>query len=144
MAEVLLEVPAKPEYLSLVRQVVAATAAVESFGDDRIDDLRIAVSEATTNAIESHSAFDSEERVVVRCDLGGDRIEVQVSDRGGGFDPEDAAPLPAPEDPERLQHEGGLGLPLMRQYADESDITSEDGGTSVRLVVYTPWYRGET
>lgn len=139
MAEVVLEVPAKPEYLSLVRQVVAATAAVESFGDDRIDDIRIVVSEATTNAIESHSVFARDERVMIRCDLGGDRIEVEVSDRGGGFDPARETDIPEPEGPQRLQQERGLGLPLMRHLTDESEITSADGGTSVRLVVYTPW-----
>ncbi|MCB1248865.1 MAG: ATP-binding protein, partial [Acidimicrobiales bacterium] len=54
MGEVQLEIPARPEYLTLARQVVAAAAALEpTFADERIDDLRIAVSEAATNAIEA-------------------------------------------------------------------------------------------
>ena len=71
MGEVVLEIPARPEYVALARQVVAAAAAVEpTFRDERIDDLRIAVSEATTNAIEAHADLSSDERVVIRCDLG--------------------------------------------------------------------------
>ena len=40
-----LEIPAKAEYLSLVRAVVASAAGLDkSLGNQRIDDLRLAVS----------------------------------------------------------------------------------------------------
>ena len=137
MGEVRLEIPARADYLGLARQVVAAAAAVEpTFRDERIDDLRIAVSEATTNAIEAHADLDRDERIVIRCNLGEDSIEVEVMDRGSGFDPDDVAAMPDVEDPARLQHEHGLGLPLLRVLADEAEITSSEGGTAVRLVVY--------
>jgi len=141
MAEVVLEIPARAAYLSLARQVVAAAAAIEpSFRDDRIDDLRIAVSEATTNAIEAHADLSSEERIVIRCNLGADRIEVEVLDLAGGFDQADAADAAAPdaEAPDRLEYERGLGIPLMRVLADEAEIRTGAEGTAVRLVVYTP------
>ena len=84
-----LAIPAQPEYLSLVRAVVAAAAALDpGLGDARIEDLRIAVSEATTNAIEAHANLGSEERITIRCDLADDRIEVEVQDHAeSGFDP---------------------------------------------------------
>jgi serine/threonine-protein kinase RsbW len=136
MGEVRLEIPARPEYLGLARQVVAAAAAVEpTFRDERIDALRIAVSEATTNAIEAHADLDRDERIVIRCNLEDDQIEVEVVDRGTGFD----ADLPAMPDPtgaDRLEQEHGLGLPLIRVLADEAEIRSDEGGTAVRLVVY--------
>jgi serine/threonine-protein kinase RsbW len=132
-----LEIPARPEYLSLARLVVAAAASLEpTFADERIDDLRIAVSEATTNAIEAHSDLSSGERIVVRCDLGEDRIEVEVLDQGHGFDPAETAGLPDASDPERLDFERGLGIPLMRTLTDEAEIQSSADGTTVRLVVY--------
>ncbi|MGZ4683077.1 MAG: ATP-binding protein, partial [Acidimicrobiales bacterium] len=135
--EVRLEIPARAEYLGLARQVVAAAAAVEpTFRDERIDALRIAVSEATTNAIEAHADLDQDERIVIRCNLDEDQIEVEVVDQGAGFSPDDLAAMPAPEDPDRLQHEHGLGLPLMRVLADEAEIRSGQSGTAVRLVVY--------
>lgn len=139
VAEVVLEIPARPEYLSLARQVVAASAALEpTFRDDRIDDLRLAVSEATTNAIESHVDLGSDERIVIRCNLDAERIEVEVLDRGAGFDPDAANPAPEANAPDRLDHERGLGIPLMRVLADEASIVSGEDGTAVRLVVYTP------
>ena len=133
-----LAIPAQPEYLSLVRAVVAAAAALDpGLGDDRIEDLRIAVSEATTNAIEAHANLGSEERITIKCDLGDDRIEVEVQDHVvSGFDP-GALETPAPlDEPGRLEHEGGFGIPLMRVLADEMKIRSLDHGTAVQLVVY--------
>ena len=137
MGEVRLEIPARAEYLGLARQVVAAAAAVEpTFRDERIDALRIAVSEATTNAIEAHADLDQDERIVIRCNLGDDQIEVEVLDQGTGFSPDDLEAMPEVDDPARLHHEHGLGLPLMRVLADEAEIRSGEAGTAVRLVVY--------
>ena len=142
MAEVELEIPARAEYLSLARQVVAAAAALEPrLRDERIDDLRVAVSEATTNAVEAHAELGSDDRIVIRCNLGNDRIEVEVLDRAAGFEPDETGKLPEPNDPDRLRYERGLGIPLMRVLADEAEISSSEGGTAVRLVVYTPAVR---
>lgn len=137
MGEVVLEIPARPEYLVVARQIVAAAASVEpTFRDERIDDLRIAVSEATTNAIEAHTDLESADRIKIRCNLGDDRIEVEVLDQGGGFDPDDVDAVPEATDPARLEWERGLGIPLMKQFADETEIRPTRGGTAVRLVVY--------
>ena len=77
-----LEIPAKAEYLSLVRAVVVSAAALDpAVEDQRLEDLRLAVSEATTNAIRScKSGFRRTNNYKV-C-LTADRIEVEVQDRG--------------------------------------------------------------
>ena len=139
MGEVQLEIPARADYLVLARQVVAAAAALEPrLRAERIDDLRIAVSEATTNAIEAHADLSRAERILIRCNLGDDHIEVQVLDSAGGFDPDAVATVPDPTAEDRLEFERGLGLPLMETLTDETDIRFTEGGTAVRLVVYTP------
>ena len=137
MSEVVeLEIPARPDYLSLARLVITGAATIEpSFSDDRIEDLRIAVSEAVTNAIEAHASSGADERVVLRCDLAEDRIEVEVIDRGSGFDPDTTVAAPAADDPDRLLHESGLGIPLMRELVDETEFRASSSGTVVRLVV---------
>lgn len=137
-AAITLEVPAKAEYLSLVRSVVTAAAALDPrLGHDRIDDLRLAVSEAATNAIEAHANLGSDERITIRCDLAEDRIEVEVRDRGDGL-VESAVAAHGPLDaPGRLDYEGGFGLPLMRVLADQMKIRSLETGTAVHLIVYT-------
>tara|TARA_Y100000748_G_C15406130_1_gene453489 strand:- start:196 stop:648 length:453 start_codon:yes stop_codon:yes gene_type:complete len=132
-----LEIPSQVEYLSLVRAVVASAASLDqSLGDQRIDDLRLAVSEATTNAIRAHARLDSNERITIRFGIDGDRIEVEVQDRGSGFDPEKLDPAGPLTDTGRLEYEGGFGIPLMKILADEITIESADEGTTVNLVVF--------
>ena len=136
--EVILRVPAKPDYVALVRVVLAAAAAIDPDSrDDRIDDLRIAVSEAVTNAVEAHRAAGTDSHVEIRCYTEGHTVEVTVRDRGPGFNPDAVPVMPDPETPERLLFENGLGLPLMKQLVDKTDIESSDDGTLVRLTMDT-------
>jgi serine/threonine-protein kinase RsbW len=135
-AVVELEIPARAEFVALARLVVSSFAST-SFGleDDRIDDLKIAVSEACTNAIEAHDAAETDERVLIRCDDNEDHLEVRIEDRGRGFDPETLPEHPPVTDPTRLKFERGLGIPLIRSLVDDLDITSSGKGTQVRLVM---------
>ena len=132
-----LDFPASSDFLALARQVVVTAARTGSgFDGQRLDDLELAVSEACTNAIRAHSAAGSEAAIHIRCELGDGRIEVEVVDRGPGFDPEVLPALPAPTDPSRLYHESGLGIPLMQLVTDHTEISSSPLGTAVRLVLY--------
>lgn len=136
--EIVLEIPARTEYVSFVRVVVAAAAEIEPDMDlDRIEDLRVAVSEATTNAIEAHDLHRVDDRIRVQCNLADDEVAVVVHDLGMGFEPEEVPQLPEPDSPERLLHESGLGVHLMQMLADESEISATEAGTNVRLVVYS-------
>lgn len=131
-----LEIPARAEFVALARLVVSALASSDStLADERIDDLKLAVSEACTNAIEAHDAAGSVERVLVRCQAGVDSLEVRVEDRGHGFDPADLPDHPPVTDPNRLKFERGLGIPLIRALVDEVEFSPTAGGTSVRLVM---------
>jgi serine/threonine-protein kinase RsbW len=136
--EVILRVPAKSDYVALVRVVLAAAASIDPDSrDDRIDDLRVAVSEAVTNAVESHHLNGTDSRIEVRCLTVNHQVEVTVRDRGPGFDPDDVIEAPDAEAPDRLFFESGLGLPLMRRLVDRTDIETGDDGTLVRLVIDT-------
>lgn len=133
------EIPARPEYLSLVRSLVIEAADLDSaLSSDRLEDLKVAVSEAATNAIEAHARACRDDSIRVRCLLTSDRIEVHISDSGSGFYPEQVETLPEPDDPSRLEYERGLGLYLMRVLADETEIHSSEDGTEVCLVMRLP------
>jgi serine/threonine-protein kinase RsbW len=132
-----LEIPARPEYIALVRLVVSSLASGRRvLADERVDDLKLAVSEACTNAIEAHSAGDVDDRVRVRCHEGDDRFHVSVDDRGEGFDPTSLPEHPPVTDPERLNFERGLGIPLIRTLVDEVAFDSSGDGTSVTMTLY--------
>jgi anti-sigma regulatory factor (Ser/Thr protein kinase) len=130
--------PSRTDYLAVARLVVVAAASIEpALGEERLDNLRLAVSEACTNAIEAqHAAGAAHEEILVRCQFDDERVAVEVLDQGGGFDPNTVPELPEPDRPERLDHESGLGLTLIRLLTDASQIVSSSQGTLIRLIMY--------
>ncbi|MEA2971741.1 MAG: serine/threonine-protein kinase RsbW [Actinomycetota bacterium] len=131
-----LEIPARAEFVALARLAVSALAAADGeLADERVDDLKLAVSEACTNAIEAHTAIHTDERVVVRCWIDEAGLEVRISDRGAGFDPSELPDHPPVTDPDRLKFERGLGIPLIRALVDEVEFSSSGSGTEVRLLM---------
>lgn len=74
----LLDVPARPDYLVTARLFVAAVARRAGCDEERVEDAKLAVSEACTDAI--HRASPTPIAVVVASDDGG--VVVEVRDRG--------------------------------------------------------------
>ncbi len=134
-----LAIPARPEYVAVVRLVVASLAASRrNLAADRIDDLKLAVSEACTNAIEANQVVDAEQSapVLVSCWEAPERFEVCVADSGTGFDPSNLSVHPPVTDPERLTFERGLGIPLIRSLVDELRFDSTPSGTQVWMTIF--------
>ncbi|HEY9556046.1 MAG TPA: ATP-binding protein [Acidimicrobiales bacterium] len=133
-----LEIPPRSDHLALVRLVVTAAAAVHGrLTDRRIDDLRLAVSEACANAVDAVRAADGDGQILVRIELGDSELAVTVTDRAGGFDLAAVTEIPGATEPGRLHHERGLGIPLMRSLVDDVVFNSTGDGTAVRLAVRT-------
>ena len=131
-----LEIPPRTDHLALVRLVVESSASIDGqISERRIDDLRLAVSEASANALDAQAAAGSDAPVRIRIELDRDVVAVTVTDHAGGFEMADVDPIPPVTDPQRLRHERGLGIPLMRSLVDEVTFTRTDDGTAVRLVV---------
>lgn len=138
MAEIIhLEIPPRLDYLAVVRLVVATAAGLEPpLPDSRLDDLRLAVTEACSNAIKAHRPEAADEPVVVSCHLDDNRFRVEIRDRGPGFDPDALVPIPDATDPERLEHESGLGIPLIRVLTDEATFEPVEGGTALSMSLF--------
>ncbi len=134
-----LEIPPRAEFVAVARLVVSTAAkSRRALADDRVADLTLALSEACTNAIEAHDAKDEADRVSVRVDEDDDRLVVTVADQGPGFDLMELSTHPAVTDPDRLNFERGLGIPIIRNLVDEVTFTSNDGGTTVTMVLRCP------
>jgi serine/threonine-protein kinase RsbW len=133
-----LQVPSRTEYIAVVRLVVASlVSARRRVADERIDDLKLAVSEACTNAIEANlQAAGGDHAVVVKVWEGPERLEVCVGDSGPGFDPDMLPEHPPVTDPERLNFERGLGIPLIRTLVDAVRFESGSQGTSVWMTLF--------
>lgn len=124
------------DYRPVVALVLAAAEALDPpVSASRLEDLRVAVTEACSNAVKVHRPEALADPVVVSCHLDAEQVRVEVRDRGPGFDPDALEPLPAPEDPERLRHEHGLGVQLIGELADEVRFRSEPDGTVVSIAM---------
>lgn len=133
-----LDLPAKPEVVAVARLVVGALAAADpEFSEDRAADLRLAVSEACTNAIQAQRGRSNGLAVIepinLRFELTPGCIAVTVEDHGGGFDPGELRSHPNVTDPERLHHERGLGIPLLQFLTDDLEFKPTDEGTIVSM-----------
>ncbi len=134
--EIELSIPVRVDYVQLVRAVVGSLAATNpELSTARIADLRLVVSEALTNAIRAQEKNSISERLYVLCKLTDSAIEVEVRDNATGFDVDLIRDLPPTESPERLQHERGLGLSIMREMSDGLEIKSGPDGTVVHMTI---------
>ena len=134
--EIELSIPVRVDYVQLVRAVVGSLAATNpELSTARIADLRLVVSEALTNAIRAQEKNSISERLYVLCKLTDSAIEVEVRDNATGFDVDLIRDLPPTESPERLQHERGLGLSIMREMSDGLEIKSGPEGTVVHITI---------
>ena len=135
-----IRVPAKAQYIGIARLTISGLASRLGFNYDEIEDLKIATSEAVTNAVQ-HAYKDNEGEVVLGCALFEDKIEIMIADHGDSFNYEEAkrdiGPYNKLEEIEFMR-EGGLGLYLMETLMDEVKIRHEEGVT-----VFMTKYLGE-
>lgn len=137
MSDVEIEIPPTFDHLAMVRSVLSnALSADQVLKDERLHDLRLAVSEAATNAIEAHQHAGVTSAVRIRIEIDDANVQVVVSDNGTGFDPSKLKPHPPVTDPERLHYERGLGVTLMKTLADDCRIDSGSSGTTVTLTMH--------
>jgi serine/threonine-protein kinase RsbW len=138
MSLVELEIPPRRDHLALVRLVVETTARLAGLPDERVDDLRLAVSEGCANALDAHAERGEARPIAVTVHSDDAAVTVTVTDHAGGFEPAAARSAPAATDPQRLRHERGLGIPIMRSLVDEVSYAETDDGTALVLVVRRP------
>ena len=125
---VVLEVPAKPEFLLLAR--LAATGVGRSAGasEETIADLKLAVTEAVANAVRHAYPSDSPGRVSVELSADGGRLEIAVSDDGRGLGDAELT-SDGPSEP----GESGMGLSIIRAIADEVEVGAVPDGRGTRV-----------
>ena len=140
-AEVLhIAVPAHTEYVMTVRLAISGLCATLAMTCEEIEDVKLAVSEACTNAItHAYVGCDlSQARVSIQCFLrgNGDELEIVVGVRGNGFQPASVDTFSL----ERLEttlksgrDQLGLGLHVMTSLMDRVEVQSDAQGTAVHL-----------
>ncbi|SEN90240.1 serine/threonine-protein kinase RsbW [Mesobacillus persicus] len=137
-----MKIPAKPEFVGVIRLTLSGIASRMGFSYDEIEDLKIATSEACTNAVQHAYQKNEKGEVVVGFGLYKERLEVVVADNGQSFDFHSARQGIGPYDQNdsiEFLREGGLGLYLIETLMDEVRIHHKEGVT----VFMTKYREGE-
>ena len=113
---------AAPEVVGAVRNQLAAIARDCGLDEQQIGDVRLAVSEAATNAlIHGCATREDAQHIHVEAERVGSELVIAIADDGDGMHP-------------RADSPGlGLGLSLMATVSDRLEILQDEPGTKVRL-----------
>ena len=131
-----LDIPSDPEHVRTARLFAAAVARHFSIDEERVEDLKVAISEACTNAITAHRSAAIEDPVRVIAVPEANRIRFNVVDTGAGFDPQTALSQHQEYTPPAGIFEGSLGLALIRSLFPGMEITrNDDRGMTVSIPV---------
>ncbi|SET72378.1 serine/threonine-protein kinase RsbW [Natronincola peptidivorans] len=126
-----LSVPNKPEYVGVIRLTVTGIANRMGFDIEKMEDIKVAISEACTNAI-THGICQEENNFSIEFLSDEEKLVISVSDNGKGCLSQNIKP-PVLEDP----REGGLGVFIIRSLMDEVEILSNNGkGTIIKMTKY--------
>src|SRR3954471_11108601 len=108
-----------------MRREGAAFAARAGMDEDGVGSVRLAVSEAATNAV-VHAYRESDGELQVRAYVDGAELVVIVCDTGLGLAP-------------RADSPGlGLGMPLMASVTSRFRVVSEGPGTEIHMTFALP------
>jgi serine/threonine-protein kinase RsbW len=90
--------------------------------------VHLATEEALANAIHHGNDFDAAKNVHFVCLLGGDRIRIEITDEGRGFDP---AALPDPTCDDHVLAPSGRGVMLMKAFMSRVEFNARGNGVTM-------------
>ena len=132
-----LHLPSQLGWERAAMDLAASVARRMGFPPDRIEDIKTAVSEATTNAIEHGNKDHAEQKVLVVLAPESERLEINVTDRSDTpFPPADGQTPNIEDKLAGLSNTRGWGMFLIKELVDEVEFTSSGSGNQVRMVVH--------
>ncbi len=137
VSKVSITIPSSSEFVGVVRLALSGIATRMNFSIEEIEDIKIAISEACTNAVQ-HAYPNSTGTIEITALIHEDKLEIEVHDTGTGFH---TNVLGSPEQKEKSEKKLGLGLGLtfIKNLMDEAHVQSEPGkGTTIRMAKRRP------
>ncbi|CAM2773270.1 anti-sigma B factor RsbW [Salinicoccus roseus] len=124
--------PSSAEYVGLIRLTLSGVLSRAGASYDQIEDSKIAVSEAVTNAVKHAYGEDESGEVLIGFAIYSNKVEIIVADHGQSFNyeevKEELGPYSEDENVNYLR-EGGLGLFLIETLMDEVYLKKDPGVT---------------
>lgn len=131
-----IRMPSRLELLGVIDRVAQSLCERMEFDPDTASQVTMSVIEAGTNAIQHGHARDATKPVDVLFSVYPDRIEIEVTDQGGGFEVEEVNGDVT--SPEHLLDLRGRGIFIMRSCMDEVDFRFSGNGTICHMVKHRP------
>jgi len=125
-----------PANVGLARVAAAAFASQLDFTLNELEEIKVAVSEAVTNAIVHGYENRADRTVALTVEIRKDTLKIVVEDTGKGIEDIEKALQPAySSDPERM----GLGFSFMQSFSENLQVESGPGaGTRVTMTRICP------
>ena len=115
---------------SFARTVVAAYITKLDPTLEELADVKTAVSEAVTNSI-IHGYAGKKGQIVIKCEIQGKTVEIEVSDKGVGIEDIEKAMEPLYTTKPEWER-SGMGFAFMEAFMDELKVESVPGkGTKI-------------
>ena len=133
MATVELSFPALPSHVRTARLVATAVARRSGVDEALLDEVRLAVGEACSRAVEGHQLYCPAEPVRLALTEMDGRFEVEVADTCAPS----ARPGTVTSGPDGRDEgpglRAGLGIAMIKGLADDVRISATSAGTIIRM-----------
>ncbi len=127
MATVEVSFTALPAHVRTARLVATAVARRSGVPEALLDEVRLAVGEACSHAVEAHRAHCPGEPVRIALTNCSGRFEVEVTDSGA------AGAVKGAPGGSSVRRPQGFGLAVIAGLADDVQISESPEGTSIRM-----------
>lgn len=136
MEHVVVNIPSNPVFERVVRASVDAIGQTVGLTYERIEDLKLAVSEAVNNAIDHGNRREPTKQVEVVFALDAEKIEVRIRDEGTGIVQNDFTRKVIEERNLDTGMLRGFGMYLISSLVDDYEVVSSQGGTILTLRLF--------
>jgi serine/threonine-protein kinase RsbW len=136
MERVELNIPSNPVFERVVRASAAEVGSAFGFSNERVEDLKLAISEAVNNAIEHGNRRQSGKLVAVVFEIDGEKLEIRISDEGEGTDKIDFSRRVVDEESLETGYLRGFGMYLISELVDDYEVSTSHRGTMLTLRLY--------
>jgi len=114
-------IPSEPKARYIVEARILQVLDEENYADSDIFSIRLALEEATMNAIKHGNKLDPDKLVTVRYLVDNGSTTIEVTDQGGGFD---LSLVPDPTRDEFIERPCGRGIMLMNAFMDSVEFNA--------------------
>ncbi len=136
MERVELNIPSNPVFERVVRASAAEVGNAIGFSEERVEDLKLAISEAVNNAIDHGNKREAGKLVAVVFEIDGEKLEIRISDQGDGIEQLDTSRHVVEEQNLESGQLRGFGMYLISELVDDLEVSSSHRGTVLTLRLY--------